>query len=130
MTGFAADPREQLKTGKDREKMVIRSEIVHCYEELASSVSLMLELARDKDWGRLPDLEARCSAIVDRLKIIEPTATLDVVEVERVLHLLDRIRVEQTEVSNLIKPQLDELIGRMGYLNQQKNLGKAYGLTH
>ena len=39
MTGLAADPREQLKTGKDREKMVVRSEIVHCYEELASSVA-------------------------------------------------------------------------------------------
>ncbi len=110
--------------------MVVRSEIVHCYEELASSVSLMLELARDKDWGRLPELEARCSAIVDRLRVIESTGTLEVVEVERVLYLLDRIRVEQTEVSDLIKPQLDELISRMGYLSQQKNLGRAYGLTH
>ncbi|WP_422085482.1 flagellar protein FliT [Variovorax sp.] len=90
----------------------------------------MLELARDKDWGRLPELEARCSAIVDRLRVIESTGTLEVVEVERVLYLLDRIRVEQTEVSDLIKPQLDELISRMGYLSQQKNLGRAYGLTH
>jgi flagellar protein FliT len=130
MTGPAADPRQQLKTGKDREKMVVRSEIVHCYEELASSVSLMLELARDKDWGRLPELEARCSAIVDRLKVIEPIGTLEAVEVERVLYLLDRIRAEQTEVSELIKPQLDELISRLGYLSQQKNLGRAYGLTH
>lgn len=110
--------------------MTVRSEVVHCYEELASSVSLMLVLAHAKEWGRLPGLESRCSAIVERLRVIEPMATLDATQVETVLHLLDRIRTEQAEVSGLIKPQLDDLLTRMGHLNQQKNLGKAYGSTH
>lgn len=110
--------------------MVVRSEIVQCYEELASSISLMLVLARAKEWGRLPGLEAQCSAIVDRLKVIESLERLDATQVETVLRLIDRVRVEQAEVSGLIKPQIDDLLGRMGHLNQQKNLGRAYGSTH
>jgi flagellar protein FliT len=113
-----------------QEKMVVRSEIVQCYEELASSISLMLVLARAKEWGRLPGLEARCAEIVDRLKVIEPLERLDATQVETVLRLIDRVRVEQAEVSGIIKPQIDDLLGRMGHLNQQKNLGKAYGSTH
>ena len=110
--------------------MLVQSEVVHCYEELASSISLMLVLARAKEWGRLPELESRCSALVDRLRVIEPQEALDATQVETVLRLIDRIRVEQAEVSGLIKPQIDDLLGRMGHLNQQKNLGRAYGPTH
>ncbi|QNK71427.1 flagellar protein FliT [Variovorax sp. PAMC26660] len=93
-------------------------------------MSLMLVLARAKEWGRLPELESRCSALVDKLKLIEPQEALDATQVEMVLRLIDRIRVEQAEVSGLIKPQIDDLLGRMGHLHQQKNLGKAYGPTH
>ena len=38
--------------------MATRSEVVHCYGQLASGVARMAELARAKDWGRLPALEA------------------------------------------------------------------------
>lgn len=116
---------------KDREQMAVRSEIVHCYEQLASSISLMLELARAKEWGRLPELEARCSAVVARLREIEPLGSLDESQLEHALHLLDRIRAEQAELSGLVKPQLDDLVRRMGYLHQQKSLDRAYGvMTH
>jgi flagellar protein FliT len=55
---------------------------------------------------------------------------LDAMQVEHVLDLLERIRSDQAEVSGLIKPQIEDLIGRMGYLTQQKNLGRAYGPPH
>ncbi|MGJ7612042.1 MULTISPECIES: flagellar protein FliT [unclassified Variovorax] len=110
--------------------MAVRSEVVHCYEELAASVAQMLVLARVKEWGKLPELEARCSALVERLRAIEPLEMLDAIQIERVLGLLDCIRTDQAEVSGLIKPQLDDLIDRMGHLHKQKSLGRAYGQTH
>ena len=110
--------------------MAVRSEVVHCYEQLAVHIAQMLVLARAKEWGELPELEARCSALVERLRAIEPLEMLDAIQIERVLGLLDRIRADQAEVSGLIKPQLDDLIGRMGTLHRQKSLGRAYGPTH
>ncbi|WP_295986250.1 flagellar protein FliT [uncultured Variovorax sp.] len=110
--------------------MAFRSEVVHCYEELANSIASMLVLARAKEWGKLPALEERCSALVERLRAIEPHELLDATQVEHVLRLLERIRSDQAEVSGLIKPQLDELMSRMGCLSQQKNLGRAYGRPH
>lgn len=110
--------------------MAFRSEVVHCYEELATSIASMLVLARAKEWGRLPALEERCSAMVERLRAIEPHESLDAQQIEHVLYLLERIRSDQAEVSGLIKPQIEDLIGRMGYLTQQKNLGRAYGPPH
>lgn len=115
---------------RGQEQMAVRSEIVHCYEQLAACISRMLALARAKEWGQLPELESRCSASVERLKAIQPLASLEPAQRDLVLHLLERICTEQAELSGLIKPQLDDLIRRMDSLNQQKNLGKAYGLAH
>lgn len=115
---------------KKQDNMAARSEVVHCYGQLASSISRMVELARAKEWGQLPELEAQCSAVVERLRVIEPLESLDPAQLEQALRLIDRIRVDQAEVSGLIRPQLDDLIGRMGHLHQQRNLGKAYGPPH
>ncbi len=113
-----------------QEQMAVRSEIVHCYEQIATCISAMLALARAKEWGRLPELESRCAAVVERLKEIQPLASLEPAQRDMALRLLERIRTEQAELSGLIKPQLDDLIRRMDSLNHQKNLGKAYGLAH
>jgi flagellar protein FliT len=110
--------------------MAFRSEVVHCYGQLASSFALMVDLARAKDWGRLPELEAQCTAVVERLRQIEPLERLDPAQLGEALRLIDRIRIDQAEVSGLIKPQLDDLLGRMSYLSQQRSLGKAYGPAH
>lgn len=115
---------------KQENKVAARSEVVHCYGQLAYSISEMVVLARAKEWGRLPELEAQCSAVVERLRVIEPLEALDPAQLEEALRLIDRIRADQVEVSGLIKPQLDDLLGRMGYLHQQRALGKAYGPAH
>jgi flagellar protein FliT len=130
MTEATAEPRLNQMTTKTGNNMAVRSEVVHCYEELATHIAQMLVLARAKDWGKLPELEARCAALVERLRAIEPLETLDAIQVERVLSLLDRIRVDQAEVSGLIKPQIEDLVSRMGSLHRQKSLGRAYGPTH
>ena len=110
--------------------MATRSEVVHCYGQLASGVALMAQLARAKDWGRLPALEAQCAAIVERLKILQPMEALEPAEFEEALRLIDCIRADQQEVSGLVKPQIEQLLARMSYLSQQRSLGKAYGPPH
>jgi flagellar protein FliT len=119
-----------MQPQEKQDNMAFRSEVVHCYEELANGIASMLVLARAKEWGQLPALEERCSAMVERLRAIEPHELLDATQVEHVLRLLERIRSDQAEVSGLIKPQLEELMSRMGHLTQQKNLGRAYGPPH
>ena len=110
--------------------MATRSEVVHCYGQLASGVARMAELARAREWGDLPALEEQCAAIVERLKLLVPRETLEPSQFEEALRLIERIRADQEEVSGLIKPQIEQLIARMGYLQQQRSLGKAYGPAH
>lgn len=103
---------------------------MHCYGQLASGVALMAELARTKEWARLPELEAQCAAIVDRLKVLVPLEALEPSQFEEALRLIEQIRADQDEVCGLVKPQIEQLITRMGYLHQQRSLGKAYGPPH
>ena len=103
---------------------------MHCYGQLASGVARMAELARAREWGRLPALEEQCAAIVDRLKVLAPLEALDPSQFEQTCRLIDQIRADQDEVCGLVKPQIEQLIARMSYLQQQRSLGKAYGPPH
>lgn len=103
---------------------------MHCYDQLASGVALMAQLARAKEWGRLPELEARCAALVDRLKVLQPLEALDPTQFEEIGRLIGRIRVDQEVVQGLVKPQIEQLIARMSHLHQQQSLGRAYGPPH
>lgn len=103
---------------------------MHCYGQLASGVARMAELARSKEWGRLPALEEQCAAIVERLKVLVPLEALDASQFEEALRLIERIRADQDEVCGLVKPQIERLIAHMGHLQQQRSLGKAYGPPH
>jgi len=119
--------REEDNTG---DTMAARSEVVHCYGQLASGVALMAELARSKEWGQLPALEEQCAAIVDRLRELEPLETLEPSQFDETMRLIKRIRADQDEVCGLVKPQIEQLITRMSFLQQQRSLGKAYGPPH
>lgn len=110
--------------------MATRSEVVHCYGQLAAGVARMAELARAKEWGLLPALEEQCAAIVEHLKVVVPLETLEPSQFEEALRLIDRIRVDQDEVCGLVKPQIEQLISNMTHMQQQRSLGKAYGPAH
>lgn len=110
--------------------MAARSEVVHCYGQLASGVALMAELARSKEWGRLPALEEQCAALVDRIKTLPPLDALEPAEFAEAMRLIERIRTDQDEVCGLVKPQIEQLIAHMSFLQQQRSLGQAYGLPH
>jgi flagellar protein FliT len=107
----------------------VRHEVVHCYGELASAMSLMASLARAREWDRLPELEARCAQLVDRLKAVG-AVSLDAAQLEQVRGLIARIHADQDEVCALVKPQLERLVAKMAQLQNRSDLGKAYGLPH
>ena len=110
--------------------MTTKSEVVHCYGQLAAITARMRELSHAQQWSRLPELEARCAALIERLKEIEPGAVLDSCERDEVRHALSRVRVDQDEVLRLVKPQLRHLLAGIAQLQQQHILEKTYGGAH
>ncbi len=110
--------------------MTTKSEVVHCYDQLALITARMLELSQAQEWSRLPELEARCAALIKRLKDIEPDAVLDSHERDEVRRSLQRVRVDQDEVLRLVKPQLRRLLAGIAQLQQQHILEKTYGGAH
>jgi flagellar protein FliT len=108
--------------------MAARSEVVHCYAQLASILSLMATLARAKAWDRLPDLEAQCTALIDRLRDITPQESLDTAQTGEAQRLLQSIRADQQAVCELVKPQLAHLVATMADLQKRSELGRAYAV--
>lgn len=108
--------------------MAASSEVVHCYGQLASTMSLMAQLARAKEWERLPELEAQCAIVVEQLQRIAPSPMLDPMQLAQAHRLLTSIRADQDQVRSLVEPQLKRLVSTMGHLQKQNDLGKAYGL--
>lgn len=110
--------------------MATNSEVLHCYAQLATKVAQMVEFAQNKRWGELPGAEAECAAIVGRLQVIEPIATLSPAQAEDACRLIARIQADQAIVNGIVKPQLDQLVENMSALQHRKSLGKAYGHAH
>lgn len=110
--------------------MSVSSEVVYCYERLAIITARMLELSREEEWGELPGLESLCSALVQRLKVIEPESELTSDQRDAVRSLLTCVRRDQEEVIRLVKPQLRQLLTGIASLQAQATLGKAYGGSH
>ena len=110
--------------------MTTRSEVAHCYRQLAERVSLMAELARAKKWDRLPALEAECSSLVERLRVLKPLETLDAQQLAETRLLIERIRADQEAVRTLVLPQIEDLLERMGAMSQQQSVDRAYRVAH
>ncbi|GAA4348618.1 hypothetical protein GCM10023165_34620 [Variovorax defluvii] len=108
--------------------MAARSEILHCYAQLAATLSLMVTLARAKEWGRLPELEAQCASLVERLRSVSPQETLEPAQVAQARQLMQRIRADQRAVRELVEPQLSQLVATMAGLQKRSDLDRAYGL--
>lgn len=107
----------------------VHHELVRCYRELASTMSLMAGLTRAGDWQRLPELEARSAELVERIKAVGEV-DLDAQQRAHVRDLIERIQADQAEVSRLVKPQIDLLLAKMAQLQRRSELDRAYGLPH
>ena len=110
--------------------MGCQSEVMHCYEQIAPITERMLMLAQSGLWGELPALEAQQSAMVDRLKAIEPNETLNESQKVRKYQLLGRIMANQDEIRNLVMPQLVELGLVLKNMASQQLLQQAYGRSN
>jgi flagellar protein FliT len=106
--------------------MAARSEVVHCYAQLASTLSLMAALARAKEWDRLPELEAQCAEVIERLRVVSPHESLDPAQADEARRLMQRIRADQQAVCELVKPQLAHLVATMADLQKRNELDRAY----
>ena len=105
-------------------KMSSQSEVMHCYEQIATLSGQMLVLARTGQWGELPAHETLCSNMVEHLKVIEPLESLLQAQVARKYQLLSRIVSNEAEIFSLVMPQLRDMLKRMA---QQDELKKACG---
>jgi flagellar protein FliT len=120
---------EATDTGEPQQAVPAREELIRCYRELASTMSLMAALTRAKDWTRLPELEGRCTVLVERLKAVG-AVPLAAGELAHVRTLIERIDADKTEVCSLVEPQLEMLMARMAQLHKRSGLDRAYGLPH
>jgi len=102
---------------------------MHCYEQIAPLTERMLMLARARQWGVLPALEAQCSDMVERLMAIEDQETLDAAQSGRKYLLLSRITANYAEIRSLVLPQLAKLGAVMKDQSQRQSLHQAYGQT-
>lgn len=109
--------------------MAATSEVVHCYAQLASTLSLMATLARAKEWDRLPELEAQCASVLQRLSAVSPQETLGPAQVAEARRLLQRIRADQQAVCELVRPQLAHLVATLADLQKRSELDRVYGLS-
>lgn len=107
--------------------MVNQSAVMDCYEQIAPLVARMLTLARVGNWDALITLEAQFRADIERLKVMDPTDTLDQSQLERKHLLLKGILADDAEIRNLISPQMARLSALLGSMHQQQNLQQTYG---
>jgi hypothetical protein len=83
-----------------------------CLNELAATASRMAQLARERRWQSLPELDARCGLLVDRLRALEGE-DLGPLDRPQVVALAERIRSSQEELARLLRPQFLHLARRM-----------------
>jgi flagellar protein FliT len=104
-----------------------QSEVIHCYEQLLPLAARMLELARTREWGALPELEARCSALVERLKIMEPLEPLNEQQRLYKYRVLGQLRADHEAILNIVSPQLEQLGATLKSMQRSQGLHQAYG---
>lgn len=102
------------------------SEFLAGYTQLAATVTRMLDLARARQWSQLPELGARCTAIVDQLRALEPHPPWSAMDRAKVAALLTRIRSDQDELAALVRPQFTRLMRRIDGLQRSQRAVTAY----
>lgn len=97
------------------------TDVLACHRQLASTLAQMIELARARQWEQLPALDAQCVSLVDRLRGLEP-AQPSALERTRIEVLAGRIRADQDQLTELVRPQFVRLMRRMDQLQRMRML--------
>jgi len=93
--------------------MRVGKDVVHWCGELASTVSQMRDLAGRREWSHLPDLDARCERIIERLRGLGLRRPLRPVERATVEAFAARIQADREALTQLVRPQLAALLRQM-----------------
>lgn len=104
-----------------------QSAVIDCYEQIVPLVARMLVLAQAGKWSALVTLEEQFRSDIERLKVLDPTDTLDKTQLAQKHEMLKRILADDAEIRNIISPQLARLGALLGNMHQQQNLHQAYG---
>jgi hypothetical protein len=114
----------------ESQAMPVRNEVVQCYGELASAMSLMATLARAREWGRLAELEAqlrgaRRPAEGHRQGVAGRGAARTGAQPDR-LHP----RPTRKKCAGMVKPQIERLMAEMGQLQKQQRARQGLRPPH
>jgi flagellar protein FliT len=97
--------------------MASLDDVLARYADLAGTVAQMVDLARERQWGPLPVLDAHCAAIVEQLRAME-LEDLSTPQRAHVLSLASRIRADQDALASMMRPQFVHLVRRMAELQR------------
>lgn len=101
-------------------------EIIATYESILTLTSQMLDAARQSDWDRLVEHEAKCKELVDRLRI-NPPAALEPEARKRKVEIIHRVLADDAEIRNLTEPWMARLQHLLSGTRQERKLRAAYG---
>ena len=105
------------------------SDVLACQQQLASVLERMLALARAGQWKMLPELDAQCVALAGRLRALElPDPPPD--ERASIAQLFARIGADQSELTQLVRPQFITLMARIGEQYRPRDRMRGRKSTH
>ncbi|MDP1766954.1 MAG: flagellar protein FliT [Methylotenera sp.] len=96
------------------------------YETVAGLTKQMLLAAKQQDWDKLAELEARCAQHVATLKMTADAAPLPSDVRARKLASIKSILADDREIRNIVSPWVVRLNSLMGSLHMENKLTRAY----
>ncbi|MBT2774542.1 flagellar protein FliT [Halomonas sp. ISL-60] len=96
------------------------------YETLLSRVEYMHELANAEQWAELIDQRTSYVVLVEQLRELDTTVSLDAAALQRKAELLERILEHDVDIRRRLVSRRDELGKLIEVSQRQRDLHRAY----
>lgn len=96
------------------------------YEALLSRVEHMHELANTEQWAELIDQRTSYVVLVEQLRELDATVSLDAAALQRKAELLERILEHDVDIRRCLVSRRDELGKLIEVSQRQRDLHRAY----
>lgn len=96
------------------------------YETLLSHVEYMHELANAEQWAELIDQRTSYVMLVEQLRELDTTVSLDTAALQRKAELLERILEHDVDIRRRLVSRRDELGKLIEVSQRQRDLHRAY----
>lgn len=100
--------------------------LLHSYETLLSRVEHMHELANAEQWAELIDQRTSYVVLVEQLRELDMTVSLDSDALKRKAELLERILEHDVDIRRRLVSRRDELGKLIEVSQRQRDLHRAY----